>query len=383
VPDFTVNSCYEQNPERQITLRLLLGCAAGFTHEPAIGNNYDCPFPSYEAHYQSIKDTWLLFPVGSRYSYSNCGYDLAARIVEKASGMPFPQYVQQRLFAPLGMASATLDAATALHNSDRAEGSMFGLEQLPYVMPFPGAGSVYTSATDLAKFVQFHLNLGNVNGRQHLKQQYTFEMYQPFVTPDYALGIAVVEQDGKIALNHNGGGFGWGATMTWYPQYGIGCVILTNGQYTPGLYELGMRILDDCADSGIAVKDTTFRFDPVSSFAKRASQVQNAPTLRCFGDSIFKQEWNRYTGTYRFVFGAGYVFTWYAKIARWFGYRVQKIIVAAKNDGMYLTYHDGSMYHGSQRLREYLPGLFFAPDGEALDLRTVSPTYRNIKLEKR
>ena len=81
LPDFTVNSCFAEKPERKITLRLMLGCAAGFTHEPSVGNNYDCPFPSYEAHYRSIRNSWLMFPVGKRYSYSNIGFDVAARVI--------------------------------------------------------------------------------------------------------------------------------------------------------------------------------------------------------------------------------------------------------------------------------------------------------------
>jgi len=297
--------------------------------------------------------------------------------------MPFPQYVQARLFAPLGMASSTLDAAAAKRNGDRAEGSMFGLERLPYVMPFPGAGSVYTSASDLAKFVQFRLNLGRVDGRQLLKRKYLLEMDTPFITGDYALGIAIVDQDGRFALNHNGGGFGWGATMTWYPQYGIGCVILTNGQYAPGLYETAKRILDDCIDSGFAARDTTFKFDPVAHFRSHAVKTPSTPLTPCPGDSILKPEWGRYTGRYNFIFGPGFVFNWYAKIARWFGYRVQKVVVVAKDNGLYLTYFDGVAHHDPQRLREYLPGLFFTPDGEALDLRAEQPTYRNLKLARK
>lgn len=77
VPRFVVRSRFESNPQDRITLRLLLCHRAGFTHEAPIGNNYDPDFPSFEAHVQSISDTWLRFPVGERYRYSNLGVDLA------------------------------------------------------------------------------------------------------------------------------------------------------------------------------------------------------------------------------------------------------------------------------------------------------------------
>ena len=44
-----------------------------------------------------------MFPPGSRYEYSNPGYDMLAEIVEAASGMRFADFVEQRIFAPLGM----------------------------------------------------------------------------------------------------------------------------------------------------------------------------------------------------------------------------------------------------------------------------------------
>jgi CubicO group peptidase (beta-lactamase class C family) len=59
IPDFTVKSRFEKNPQEKITLRHLLGHKAGFTHEAPIGNNNYPDFPSFEAHIQSISNTWL------------------------------------------------------------------------------------------------------------------------------------------------------------------------------------------------------------------------------------------------------------------------------------------------------------------------------------
>jgi CubicO group peptidase (beta-lactamase class C family) len=147
LPDFTVNSCFEKHPESKITLRLLLTHAAGLTHEPPVGNNYDCPFPSYEAHNWSIRDTWLNSPVGTRYSYSNNGYDLATEAVARASGMAFPEFVRQRLFAPLGMSSTTLDAATAMRSGCR-EYRMLGRSPAPETsLPAPMTWPVLCSST--------------------------------------------------------------------------------------------------------------------------------------------------------------------------------------------------------------------------------------------
>ncbi len=84
LPDFTVNSRFEAKPQAKMTLRHLLSHRAGFTHEAPIGNNDDLSFPSFEAHVRSISDTWLRFPVGDRFRYSNLGVDLAGFILQTA-----------------------------------------------------------------------------------------------------------------------------------------------------------------------------------------------------------------------------------------------------------------------------------------------------------
>jgi CubicO group peptidase (beta-lactamase class C family) len=88
LPEFTINSHFEDRPEQRMTLRHLLNHTAGFTHEAPVGNNFNPASPSWRAHVASISDTWLKFPVGERYSYSNLGIETAAYIVQEVSGIP-------------------------------------------------------------------------------------------------------------------------------------------------------------------------------------------------------------------------------------------------------------------------------------------------------
>lgn len=381
LPDFTVNSCFEEHPERKITLRLLLAHAAGLTHEPPVGNNYDPRFPTIEAHNRSIRDTWLNSPVGSRYSYSNNGYDLAAEAVARASGLPFSEYVRSRLFLPLDMNSSTLDPGAFIGHTDRAFGHTFGLARMPDSMPFPGAGSVYTSAQDLARFVQFHLNLGYTGKRQLLQKKYLLEMYRPSITPEYGLGVAIVDQGGKLAFNHNGAGFGWQASMIWYPQYGFGCVILANKQTDADLYGIALKLLDGWIFASATCPDTMMLpFDPLA-LGRSLPPGSKKPLLR-FGDTRFRQDWRKYEGVFRLAYGAGFTFAWYAKLAMALGYHVPKVEVRHRGAGLFFRISYGHGYGDWQRLTEHLPGLFFTEYGEALDFRNATPNYRNIILER-
>jgi len=82
IPDFSVKSYFDKDPMDIITLRHLLSHTAGLAHEAPIGNNYTIDTPSFEEHVNSIQQTYLRYPVGERYSYSNLGLDLAAYILQ-------------------------------------------------------------------------------------------------------------------------------------------------------------------------------------------------------------------------------------------------------------------------------------------------------------
>ena len=105
-PKFTVHSRFEEHPEHLITLRHLLSHTSGFTHEAPVGNNF-ADAPSFEVHIASISDTWLRYPVGQRYSYSNLGIDLAAYILQIVSRKSFSQVMKETLFDPLGMVNSS------------------------------------------------------------------------------------------------------------------------------------------------------------------------------------------------------------------------------------------------------------------------------------
>src|SRR6266508_5079474 len=122
LPDFHVNSIFEDHPEQKITMRMLLSHTAGFAHEAPYGSSYDHPAYSFEKHIASISDTWLKFPVGTRYSYSNLGIDLAGYILQVRSGMPFIQYVQEQVLDPLGMRDSTLEVNRVRATPARAIG---------------------------------------------------------------------------------------------------------------------------------------------------------------------------------------------------------------------------------------------------------------------
>ena len=254
LPGFTVHSAFESHPERKITLRMLLSHTAGFTHEAPLGNNYEPEPGTFDAHVRSISDTWLRFPVGTGYAYSNLGIDLAAYILEQVSGEPFPAVMHVRLLAPLGMNHSTFDRATVRATKDRAVGHSDSLAAEPVDIPMTGAGGLWTSAADLAKFLRFQLGDGTVDGRPVLGAAQMAEMRtvpapHAGAPAGYALGVDRTRfRPGGHYLDlftHGGGGFGFLSDLFWIPQLQLGIAVLTNSDTHDLQVALAGGILSD------------------------------------------------------------------------------------------------------------------------------------------
>jgi CubicO group peptidase (beta-lactamase class C family) len=248
LPDFTVHSRFEVAPQEKITLRHLLSHRAGFTHEAPIGNNYDPTFSDFEAHVHSISQTWLRYPVGERYRYSNLGFDLAGYILQTVSNKSFAECVKTMIFEPLGMSDTTAAIDVYTQRTDRAIGHEMGYETVPLKIPLIPSGGVYTSARDMAAYFLFHLNKGKAGGKSLLEERLWNEMHSFSLGGSYSLGIAGGELrfgDTDIRmLNHNGGGFGFGCVFRLYPQAKLAWAALFN-RSVDAAYQLGGGLTDE------------------------------------------------------------------------------------------------------------------------------------------
>lgn len=306
LPTFTVKSRFEERPQEKITLRHLLSHTSGLTHEAPIGNNTDTRYGSFEEHVLSIQDTWLRHRVGERYSYSNLGIDLAAYILQVRSGRPLAEYMKANVFDPLGMPNSSMDYAVVERHANRALGHVPFVKRVPVAIPMVGAGGVYTSAAELARFVQFHLNQGVVGERIVLDPNLLRAMYTSSpVSQGYGLGIAIGKKHDSYLLNHNGGGFGFLTTMTWYPEYGIGCVVLTNSaNHKDENDRIASELLDEVISGRLVARDTSGRVPTAEQLMGQDIKLSTLSTpAQVHAPTAYKPEWKRYEGTYKLIVG--------------------------------------------------------------------------------
>lgn len=166
---------------------------------------------------------------GTRMAYCNSGPPVAAYIVEKLSGQRFEDFVQQNLFLPIGMKTATYfepapGTATTLYHDD-------GKTPFPYwhILLRP-AGSINASAKDMAAYLQFYLNRGAVAGKQIVPSADIDRMEIPASTwaakqgmkTGYGLSNYWSIEDGFVYHGHDGGVEGGITNMAYVPDYGVG-----------------------------------------------------------------------------------------------------------------------------------------------------------------
>jgi CubicO group peptidase (beta-lactamase class C family) len=169
------------------------------------------------------------WPPGTRMAYCNSGPPVAAYIVERLTGQRFEDFVQQNLFLPIGMKTATYfepaaGTATTLYHTD-------GKTPYPYwhILLRP-AGSINASAKDMAAYVQFYLNRGAVSGKQLVPASDIDRMEVPASTwaakdgmkTGYGLSNYWSIEDGFVYHGHDGGVEGGLTEMAYMADYGVG-----------------------------------------------------------------------------------------------------------------------------------------------------------------
>ena len=243
LPEFTVQSRFEDRPQDRMTMAHLLSHTAGFTHEATIGSNYDVGGESFDEHVRSISATWLRYPVGARYEYSNLGIDLAAFIVARLRGQDFPACARDSVLSPAGMTRSTFDLGQIEAMTDRAAGHDDDEPDLPVKVPMVAAGGMYSCVLDLVGFVRAEL-AGLVLPPALTAAMRTIPFPAPGQTTNgYGLGLGLLGGQDWTVCGHSGGGFGFLTDLYFEPAAGTGVVLLTNCTSHPLQQRLALELL--------------------------------------------------------------------------------------------------------------------------------------------
>ena len=171
------------------------------------------------------------FEPGSRYEYSNYGFEILGAVIEKVSGQSYYDYVRKHIFAPAGMKDTdSYFESEAVPNRAIGYTHMLpggGLQPNTPALPPRGspAGGGYSTASDLLKFAEA------LTGHKLLGPAATELLTTGKVGPAgqmYAYGFHDLRENGVRVIGHNGGGPGINASLGIYPESGYVVVVLAN-----------------------------------------------------------------------------------------------------------------------------------------------------------
>ena len=177
-------------------------------------------------------------PPGTYASYSNYATALAGYIVQRASGMPWDDYIEQHVLAPLGMGQTTTrQPLPSRLRADMSEGYAWGggkfvSRKFEIVEPMP-AGSIAASATDMAKFMIAHLSDGELGGQRVLADSTAKRMHARAFghdprLPGFALGFYEKTSHGLRIIGHGGDTQWFHTDLALVPEEKLGVFVSYN-----------------------------------------------------------------------------------------------------------------------------------------------------------
>ena len=233
---------------KQVSLRQILSMTSGY--QDYWPQDYVMPDMLLPTTPRQIVDTWarkpLDFDPGTKWQYSNTNYVIAGMIVERVSGVPLVQFLQQEIFTPLGMRSVAITDEGALGPSDPMRYRRFALGP-PRPAPKEGrgwlfaAGELAMTARDLALWDLSVMDRKVLEPRFYRTQQTTVLLANGLST-GYGLGVDVGMVNGRRTISHSGEVSGFTAQNTVYPDDSAAVVVLTNLDATPAPGAIAARI---------------------------------------------------------------------------------------------------------------------------------------------
>ena len=176
-----------------------------------------------------------------KFQYQNIMFVAAGEAAATAEKSSWNKLIASRIFTPLGMTNSTLSIAQMQKAKDRSFGYSYNFDtkettRLPYreIDQIAPAGSINSSARDMAQWLKFVLDGGTVNGKRLISEQAYNEWTKPQmkISPNgkfsYGLGWFIQDWKGKKVIQHGGNIDGFNSQVAMIPQEHLGFVLLTN-----------------------------------------------------------------------------------------------------------------------------------------------------------
>lgn len=207
-----------------------------------------------------------VYPLRTKWGYTNAGFLLAGKCLERISGKSWEDNLRQRIFQPLKMnrtlaLSAEIDRATNAARAHTIHPATGELMEIPYgkIDNLAPAGSIFSSVEDMSHWLIAQLDSGRYEGQTVLPMKVLQRTRQPLSIEGrrnttsfgirrhyalYGMGWELSDYNGWEEVSHTGGVNGFVTSVTMYPEQKLGIVVLTNTDANSFYVALKREILD-------------------------------------------------------------------------------------------------------------------------------------------
>ncbi|HEU4871809.1 MAG TPA: serine hydrolase [Pyrinomonadaceae bacterium] len=248
---------YNDELDRSVTIRDMLAHRTGVTRHDSIW--YKSSFTRREL-WDRLRYLEPAAPMRTKFLYNNLMFTAAGQVIEELSGKTWEQFVQQRIFDPLGMSRSTLTIEDnikgpepAVPYSERRDSSE--LYKQPYYtaeVAIAPAGAINSNVQDLSRWIIALLNKGKVDGKQVIPEAVLRETMAPALAmPNtalesrgwgenlnayYGMGRTVSSYRGHLLALHGGDLPGFHSQISIMPNDSIGVIVLVVGDHVAPMY---------------------------------------------------------------------------------------------------------------------------------------------------
>jgi CubicO group peptidase (beta-lactamase class C family) len=235
-----------------LTINQILSHTSGLKDEAVMNGRHDDAALGEEI--RQWKADWLFTKPGAIYSYSNPGFWLAGLVVESVTGKPYADAMEELVFNPFGMKSATLRPTMAMtHPLSQGHDLVNG--QPAVIRPSADnaanwpAGSIFSNVADLSRLTVALMN-GGATGGVSKAMAVTTALTTPHADipgskAKYGYGLEVETRGTERIWSHGGSRAGYGSFITMLPDHHIAVIVLTNrsGESLPRTRAMIMEML--------------------------------------------------------------------------------------------------------------------------------------------
>ncbi|MBL8960180.1 MAG: beta-lactamase family protein, partial [Gemmatimonadetes bacterium] len=223
------------NDDGEVTIEQLLTHASGLPREA--GDHWSTnDFPTTEEVKQLMANRQAAFPPATRWKYSNLAYTIAGMVVEAVSGQRWADYVQQHIYAPLGMTQSSVDqnvpGLTVGYGRRMPDGSR---ALIPFIdaRGMGAATGITSNVEDMAKFASAQFRRGKMGGRQILSTGSLREMHRVRSVEENwqsgtGIGFGISRFRDRTYVGHGGGYLGNTTQTMIQLDDKVAVIVLTN-----------------------------------------------------------------------------------------------------------------------------------------------------------